>query len=74
MSPANVLGAIIQTVPHKPLSLPQRGSFTSQTQINLKITALTGDETGGSPITSYIVYWDQGLGGVFTPLIGYTVN
>jgi hypothetical protein len=68
------LGALIQTVPHKPATLPQRGAFTSQTQINLLITKLTGLETGGSPLTSYVVYWDKGLGGALSPLIGDNVN
>jgi hypothetical protein len=31
---------------------------------------LVGDETGGSPITSYVVLWDQGLGGSLVALLG----
>lgn len=31
-------------------------------------------QTGGSPILSYIVSWDSGTGGAFTPLSGHDVN
>jgi hypothetical protein len=40
----------------------------------LLIASLTGEATGGSSVTSYVVYWDQGLGGDLVPLIGSSVN
>jgi len=57
-STPNTTGARIETVPLKPSTMPSRGSFTSQTQINLLISQLTGLDTGGSSITSYVIYWD----------------
>jgi hypothetical protein len=36
---------------------------------------MTGTEnTGGSPITSYSLEWDQGTGAAFTPVIGFYSN
>lgn len=35
---------------------------------------MTGVQTGGSPILSYIVSWDSGTGGVFTALSGSDVD
>lgn len=29
---------------------------------------MTGDQTGGSAITSYVISWDLGLGGAYTDL------
>lgn len=57
-SSANVVGALIQTVPHIPTIAPTSGTSTGETQIELTITALTGVATGGSPITSYVILWD----------------
>ena len=32
---------------------------------------ITGTNTGGSPITSYVLYWDNGLDGLyFSNLVG----
>jgi hypothetical protein len=71
-SDLNVAGARIETVPHQPTSPPTRGAQTHETQIQLQLTALTGDQTGGSAILSYVILWDQGLGGAFAPVVGDT--
>lgn len=34
----------------------------SDTQITVKWTALSGANTGNSPITSYALYWNAGTG------------
>jgi len=70
ISDANTAGALIETVPHIPTIAPTRGSNTGETQVEVIITPLTGLETGGSPITSYVILWDQGLGGAFSVLKG----
>lgn len=69
-SEANTVGALVETVPHQHASAPTRGALTYETQIEVEYAALAGVETGGSPITSYVVLWDQGLAGALTPLLG----
>jgi hypothetical protein len=64
----------VQVVPHKPSQLIARGSLTTQSQIHVKIPALLNSETGGASIVSYIVSWDQGLGGAFSDLSGTPLN
>jgi hypothetical protein len=58
VSAVNTAGALIETVPHQHASAPTRGSLTYETQIHLEYAVLTGGETGGSTITSYVVLWD----------------
>lgn len=38
------------------------------------MTELTGSDNGGSTITSYNIEWDQGLGGAFSELVGFSTN
>lgn len=39
------------------------------------MTAMTNSaDTGGSPITSYSLEWDQGTGFAFTPVTGFDSN
>lgn len=67
--------AEIQSVPHKPPSAPSRGATTATTQIEVAVAALTGVETGGSPILSYHIEFDDGTSGaVWTELQGYSSN
>ena len=41
-----------------------RGSYTSETQIDIEWTALTAaSDIRGSPITSYNLQWDAGSNG-----------
>ena len=48
------------------------GPATTESQVELVWEALaTAEETGGSPILSYNVQWDQGNGGAFENLAGY---
>ena len=65
-------GALIETVPQTPASAPARGEETGEAQVQLLYTPLAGSATGGSPITSYIIWWDQGQGGALTALAGQT--
>ena len=69
-SPFSVDGIIIgqiyadvRTVPLKPSSLPTRGPSTSITQIEAVVQALTGLQTGGSPILSYHIEYDAATSG-----------
>lgn len=52
------LAKSVETVPHKPVQAPTRGSLTSQTQIQLIVYPFEEDKTGGSQITSYQILWD----------------
>ena len=60
----NTEGPLSMVVPHKPPTPPSRGSSTSTSQIEVEYEMLTGDETGGSPITSLHLEWDLGTNGM----------
>lgn len=67
--------ALIQTIPHKPESKPQRGPQTTTTQIHVLINSLTGLVTGGAPILSYEINYDSGTSlNEWTPLKGFFAN
>jgi len=54
---------VIPTLPAKPPIPIKNSAQTIGTQIQISITALTGNtQTGGSPIISYTIQWDQGTG------------
>ena len=57
-SPENTAGAQARTKPHDPTRLPERGSNTDESQIEVIIP--THLEDGGSPITSYGIEIDDG--------------
>ncbi len=65
---------MIEVVPLKPTSAPSKGSATSETQIQITYSALTGTLNGGSAITSYAILWDAGLGGSMFVLKGVSSN
>jgi hypothetical protein len=69
-SEVNQSGALIETLPHKPANAPTRGVLTYETQIQLEYHPLVDEETGGSPILSYVVLWDEGLGGSLVARLG----
>ena len=69
-SPLNTGGPRVEMAPHRPASAHARGALTGETALRLELAPLTGDETGGSPILSYVVLWDAGLGGDFAPVLG----
>ena len=68
-SPINTSGVTVQTVPKMPPTVPTIGSATTDTQIEVLISALTGDYTGQSLITTYDIYWDHGTNMVDWALI-----
>lgn len=64
-------GAAVQTEPLKPSSAPTRAASSSQTALVTEWAALTGTDTGGSPIVSYALQYDDASGGsVWTDVIG----
>jgi hypothetical protein len=66
----NLSGAIVEIVPHKPDDLV-RGAQTNEAQIELEVTHLTGVETGGSDIITYVIESNGGgASTTYTPIIG----
>lgn len=63
---------LLAGVPAKPANAPSRNAATSNTQLVVDIEAVA--TSNGSPIRSYHVEIDNGLGGDFTELQGFTVN
>ena len=57
LSETNIDGARIQTRPEQ-MDAVVRGDDTHTTNIEVHWTALTGHQTGGSPIDSYNLQWD----------------
>ena len=51
-SSPNTVGALIEVVPTKPVAIT-KGSQTTESQIQLVITPLSGTATGGAPIITY---------------------
>lgn len=70
----------VTTEPAAPPTPVQEGSGTSDEQLHVTWAALTGDDAGGEPITSYEVWWDTGSGGsswtllVFQPAGSFTYS
>jgi len=60
----NLDGAKIRKIPVI-MAQPLIPAYTD-TYINVTWTALTGDNSGNSPITSYALYWNAGADGVTT--------
>lgn len=58
-SEPNSVGAIIEDLPGQ-MATPLRGTSTSETQLHITWTELTGTDTGGAAIDSYNVRWDKG--------------
>jgi len=65
----------VQTEPHTPGQAPTRGATSSRTQLVADWLALTGPETGGSPILSYALRYDDASGAtVWTELLGVSAD
>lgn len=71
-STVNTLGADIRVAPLTPLLAPYRGSLTTITQIQVLVAQITGAQTGGSPITSYYIEFNDGTS--WSELQGYTTQ
>lgn len=76
----NTVGAVAKVVPHTPTQAPTRGLLTSDTQLEVEWEFVTDMiKAGGSDITSYSLYIDDGNGGEFYEVDGdtkglYTLN
>lgn len=59
--------------PQAPENGPTRAALTTETQIEVGWEFLTSyEQTGGATITSYEVQMDDGLGGTFVEVVGFT--
>lgn len=71
----NGVGADIRVVPHEPVLAPYRGTSTGIDQVEVIIAPLLGTQTGGSPITSYYIQFDDLSNGVdWLELQGFTTQ
>lgn len=62
-------------VPDTPTSSPSKNVLSiSATKLIIDYPALASTENGGSTILSYSLEMDNGLGGSFSPVTGYTSN
>jgi hypothetical protein len=59
-STTNSVGDLVEIVPHKPNQSPFKNQATTKSELVVDFEHLIGEMDGGSPITSYIIYWDQG--------------
>ncbi len=69
---AAVANTLLRGVPRTMYS-PMRGEATTVNQIELNWQALTGVDTGNSPVTSYNLVWDAGLGDCTLNLVGFSI-
>jgi len=71
---------VARVVPHTPTEAPTRGSLTNDNQLEVQWEFVTDlFKAGGSPVTSYSLYIDDGNGGDFIEVDGdtkglYTLN
>lgn len=60
----NTVGTLVQTKPQKPLAMTYDPALTDTSKTTLSMTAFTDSTmTGGSPIVSYSLEWDNGQNG-----------
>ena len=65
---------MVRVLPYKPSVVPQRGSTTSPSQIEVDWSLLLPPTNGDSDILSYNLQWDAGTGGsVNINVVGYSV-
>lgn len=70
MSVESAAGVKISTIPSNPTAAPIILAYT-ESSITVEMPAINVANNGGSAITSYALYWDNGLNGIdFTSLIG----
>ena len=63
------MGALVELKPQTPPVAPMRDSSTTNSQLVINITPLTGTATGGASIDSYELQMDSGSG--FVSLFGF---
>lgn len=75
-SVANTVGAVARTLPSAMIPAT-RGDDTTESKIQVVwVTQTVDSETGGAPILSYNMQWDQGTGNdnSWVDLVGYPTN
>jgi hypothetical protein len=56
------------------MNAPTQSSLTPNTQMIMNWIPQTFTESGDSTILSYALWWDSGLGGVYTELTGTSAD
>lgn len=74
-SDANTAGAVARTKPTAMIA-PTRGEDTTELQVHVVwVTQTTDVQTGGTPILSYNLQWDEGTGNdVWVDLVGFPTD
>lgn len=67
-SSVNSGGAFLETVPSAPPVAPSRNVLTGQTSITVDFLPLAGTSSGGAPVQSYELLWDEGVNHAATDL------
>jgi hypothetical protein len=71
-SETSLTEALIMTEPAD-MGICERGHLSDQYHVHIVWQELVGEKTRGSPITSYVLQWDQGTGGLeWHDLVGLT--
>jgi hypothetical protein len=74
-SPTNIVGALVEEIPKAPTNPPRRGVKTNEVRIGVDWDFLiTLEERGGTSIDSYELQIDDGQGGNFLEVVGYTTK
>ncbi len=69
----NTAGAVAKVVPYTPTQAPRRGPLTTDNQLDVQWDFVTDPiATGGSTITSFALYIDDGQRGSFVEVVGDT--
>lgn len=61
-SESSTVNALIQTAPFAPLTAPREGSLTTTSEIHIVLDAVLGAQSGNSPVLSYQIDCDMGVG------------
>jgi hypothetical protein len=73
LSPTNMIGALVEVIPQAPVNPPRRGVKTNEVRLGVDWDFLTTYEMrGGTDIDSYELQIDDGLGGNFLEVVGFT--
>ena len=75
LSDVSTVVALVQVVPHKPLSPPYRNENTSATLLQVDFDPFVSPQDGGADILSYHLQYDDASGGaIWTNLLGFDTD
>lgn len=69
----NIVGALVEVMPSAPTTAPRRGDLTNEFRIDVEWDFISGyQDRGGTNIDSYELQIDDGNGGFFIEVVGFT--